>query len=115
MGFWEDHCPSRASDLTHVHDAKCEDGHLNDQCCECGMRSAMWSQPAPPVVRLVPDIPAGFGKAEAIDEDAPREPGMARREYPKRWRHDWGRMPWGPSDEDRLLFLLALRDAHLGD
>ncbi len=58
MGFWQEHCDARPEDLKHRHAQDCADGHLYDQCCECGLQARDWVQsvdltPPVPVVRPV--------------------------------------------------------------
>jgi hypothetical protein len=114
LQFLGDQCPNRGKGYSHAT--------LNElNCMYCGEAITRLSadgtpfRPPSPVVRLVPSEARVATDTAEIDEDAPMEPKMAEGTYPKQWRHDWGRMPWGETDAARLLFLLALRDSHLGD
>jgi hypothetical protein len=53
VGFWQEHCDARPEDLKHRHDTECTDGHLYDQCCECGLLLRDWV----PNVNLAPPVP----------------------------------------------------------
>ena len=43
--FWKADCPARPPGLKHKHDRDCEDGHLPQQCCECGTFAKDWVEP----------------------------------------------------------------------
>lgn len=96
MGFWEEHCPSRhALDLVHRHAADCTDGHLGDQCCECGQMARHWSPPPPP-----------FATTNTTNvQEAPREPGFDRAAGPQGRPDGRGRGELTPRQKARLGFL----------
>ncbi len=59
-GFWTSQCPVRQYGLSHVHDAKCTDGHGASQCCECGRYrepAARSLPPPPPPPAATPMLP----------------------------------------------------------